>query len=207
MDKKRELFLNQKETLDTFLERGAITQAQYDKSYGDLVKKMGMEEVAGGTVPSPVSPIETADQKNYIKWIRSRVGHEKIILTFAGGCIFNEKGQVLLQRRGDSNKWGFPGGAIELGETPQQAAVREVKEETGLDVEVTRLIGVYSDTDMVYPNGDRAQSIVIAYEFKVVGGELSCDRNETLELKFFSRENRPELFTGSHVELWNDILG
>ena len=45
-DKKRELFLNQKETLDIFLERGAITKAQYDKSYGDLVKKMGMEEVA-----------------------------------------------------------------------------------------------------------------------------------------------------------------
>ena len=45
-DKKRELFLNQKETLDIFLQRGAITKAQYDKSYGDLVKKMGMEEVA-----------------------------------------------------------------------------------------------------------------------------------------------------------------
>ena len=45
-DKKRELFLHQKETLDTFLTTGAITQAQYDKSYGDLVKLMGMEEVA-----------------------------------------------------------------------------------------------------------------------------------------------------------------
>ena len=45
-DKKKELFLNQKDTLDKFLERGAITKAQYDKSYGDLVKKMGMEEVA-----------------------------------------------------------------------------------------------------------------------------------------------------------------
>ena len=45
-EKKRELFLSQKDTLDKFLERGAITKAQYDKSYGDLVKKMGMEEVA-----------------------------------------------------------------------------------------------------------------------------------------------------------------
>ena len=45
-EKKKELFLNQKDTLDKFLERGAITKAQYDKSYGDLVKKMGMEEVA-----------------------------------------------------------------------------------------------------------------------------------------------------------------
>ncbi|MCR5322504.1 MAG: hypothetical protein K6E85_04470 [Lachnospiraceae bacterium] len=45
-EKRKELFLNQKDTLDKFLERGAITKAQYDKSYGDLVKKMGMEEVA-----------------------------------------------------------------------------------------------------------------------------------------------------------------
>ena len=55
------------------------------------------------------------EEKNYVKWIRSKVGHEKIILVFAGGCIFNERGEVLLQRRGDSNKWGFPGGAVELG--------------------------------------------------------------------------------------------
>ena len=65
---------------------------------------------------------------NYIRRIRSKVGHDKIILTFAGGCIFNEKGEVLLQRRGNSNKWGFPGGAIEIGETPQMAAIREAKE-------------------------------------------------------------------------------
>lgn len=54
---------------------------------------------------------------NYIQWIRSKVGHDKIIFIFAGGCIFNEKKEVLLQRRGDSNKWGFPGGAIELNVT------------------------------------------------------------------------------------------
>ncbi|MEG0309211.1 MAG: NUDIX domain-containing protein [Clostridium sp.] len=77
---------------------------------------------------------------NYIQWIRSKVGHEKIIISFAGGCIFNGRGELLLQRRSDSNKWGFPGGAIEIGETPQMAAIREAKEETGLDVEVIKRI-------------------------------------------------------------------
>ena len=139
--------------------------------------------------------------KDYIRWIRSKVGHEKIILAFAGGCVVNDQGKVLLQRRGDSDKWGFPGGAIEPGETPEMAAFREVKEETGLDVSISRLIGVYTDLDMTYPNGDRSQSIVIAYEFQVVGGELVCDQNETLELRYFSDEEKPPLFTGSHEAL------
>ena len=144
--------------------------------------------------------------KDYIRWIRSKIGHEKIILAFAGGCIFNNQGKVLLQRRGDSHKWGFPGGAIELGEAPEMTAVREAKEETGLEVSIGKLIGVYTDPDIIYPNGDQAQSIVIAYELQVIGGKLFCDQDETLELKYFSKEEKPQLFTGSHEELWNEIF-
>ena len=144
--------------------------------------------------------------KDYIRWIRSKVGHEKIILAFAGGCIFNNQGKVLLQRRGDSHKWGFPGGAIELGEAPEMTAVREAKEETGLEVSIGKLIGVYTDPDIIYPNGDQAQSIVIAYELQVIGGKLFCDQDETLELKYFPREEKPQLFTGSHEALWNEIF-
>ena len=145
------------------------------------------------------------EKKNYIKWIRSKVGNEKIILTFAGGCIFNESGEVLLQKRADFNKWGFPGGAIELGETPQMAAIREIKEETGLDVEIIKLIGVYTDFDVQYPNGDEVQSICIAYELKVTGGELLAEDNETLELKYFALDNLPLLFCSQHEELAKDI--
>lgn len=145
------------------------------------------------------------DNRNYIKWIRSKVGHERIILVFAGGCIFNEKGEVLLQKRADSGKWGFPGGAIELGETPQVAAVREVREETGLDVEVGKMLGLYTDMDMEYPNGDKAQSIMIAFELKVIGGELSCDKNETMELQYFPVHDAPALFCKQHEELLHTI--
>ena len=145
------------------------------------------------------------ENKDYIKWIRSKVGHEKIIIVYAGGCIFNKNGEVLLQKRADCNKWGFPGGAIELGETPEMAAKREVKEETGLEIEVQKLIGIYTDSDVVYPNGDKAHSICICYEMSVVGGELSCDENETLELKYFSLDDMPELFCEQHEELLRDV--
>lgn len=149
--------------------------------------------------------VHMVNKQNYIKWIRSKVGHEKIILTFVGGCIFNERGEVLLQRRGDFNKWGFPGGAIELGETPQMATVREVKEETGLDVKVSKLIGIYTDCDIEYPNGDKAQSLLIAFDLEVISGEMFCDKDETLELKFFSLDNMPKLFCKQHEDLLYDI--
>ena len=148
-----------------------------------------------------------AEPKNYIKWIRSKVGHEKIILTCAGGCVFNDAGAVLMQRRGDTNKWGFPGGMMELGETPQMTAVRELKEETGLDVEVGDLIGVFTDIDVRYANGDVAQCIVIGYRLNVVGGTLTCDGDETLELRYFSKDEKPEIGSPAHEEVWNVIFG
>ena len=142
---------------------------------------------------------------DYIKWIRSHVGHEKIMLVHAGGCIFNDRGEVLLQRRGDCDQWGFPGGTVELGETPQMAAVREVKEETGLDVEVGDLIGIYTDFDVVCSNGDQFQSILIAYELTVTGGELFCDQQETKELKYFALADAPALFCKQHNDILKDI--
>ena len=144
--------------------------------------------------------------QNYIQSIRSKVGHEKKSLLLLGDVYLTIRGEVLLQRRGDTNKWGFLGGAIELGETPQMAAIREAKEETGLDVKVGRIIGVYTDLDITYSSGDQAQSIVIAYELIEVGGELFCDQKETTELRYFSKENKPQLFTKSHDDLWDDIF-
>ena len=117
----------------------------------------------------------------------------------------NENGEILLQRRGDCNMWGLPGGTVELGETPQMAAIREVKEETGLDVEIGELIGIYTDFNVVCPNGDQFQSILIAYELSIVGGELFCDKEETLELNWFELKKAPELFCKQHQDILNDM--
>jgi len=103
---------------------------------------------------------------DYISYIRSKVGHDKVILNFAGGILADEEGRVLLQLRGDKKTWAIPGGAMELGETSLQAAVREFYEETGIAVEAKRLLNVYTNFDESYPNGDKVQTVVFLYELQ-----------------------------------------
>jgi len=135
-------------------------------------------------------------KKNYIKWLRSKVGHEEIHLNFSVAIIFNTKGEILLQKRTDKNKWGLPGGVVELGESHEDALIREAFEETGLKVEVQRLLGIYSGPKykISYPNGDRIQSVAVAFYVKVLGGNLKTEADsETLELKYFSKNRLPEI--------------
>ncbi|RDY27273.1 NUDIX domain-containing protein [Romboutsia weinsteinii] len=144
---------------------------------------------------------------DYIKWIRSKVGHEIIILNFAGMCITNENGDILLQKRNRYDEiWGLPGGAIEIGESIEEAAIREVKEETGIDVRVEHLIGVYSKYFAEYENGDKAQTICYLFKGNIVGGDLEVDESETFELKFFAKDNIPKLFVQQHEDMINDFL-
>lgn len=143
--------------------------------------------------------------RDYIKWIRSKVGNELILLNFVAGYISNEEGDILLQKRKDKNIWGLPGGAIELGESLELAVKREVKEETGIDVSVDKLIGVYSNYFDEYPNGDKAQTITTLFQLNIVGGELSCEDEETIELKYFSLDNIPTLVNKQHNDFIKDI--
>jgi mutator protein MutT len=108
--------------------------------------------------------------------------------------IQNATGQILLQRRSDNGLWGLPGGAVEIGESVRDAIVREVREETGLTVEVVRLIGVYSDPNLQivqYPDGNVVHYISTLYACRTLGGSLqTCD--ETLDLNFFDPAHFPD---------------
>ena len=132
---------------------------------------------------------------DYISYIRSKVGHDKVILNFADGILADEDGRVLLQLRGDKKTWAIPGGAMELGETSLQAAVREFYEETGIAVEAKRLLNVYTNFDESYPNGDKVQTVVFLYELQALENvDISNFHNEeTLRLSFFSKEEIAEL--------------
>lgn len=99
--------------------------------------------------------------------------------------ITDEAGKVLLLRRTDSGNWAMPGGALELGESLTQCAVREAREETGLEVEITGLIGTYTDPRHIiaYTDGEVRQQFNICYTARIIGGELSSS-DESTALQF-----------------------
>ena len=143
---------------------------------------------------------------NYVSWIRAKVGHERILLNVAGIVVFDNTGKILLQKRSNAGDvWGFPGGVIELGESAAEAAIREVREETGLDVKIDSLLGVYTKYYDEYLNGDKTQPIAIVFRGSVVGGELIADGEETFELAFFRLDEVPELFNSQHNDILDDI--
>lgn len=130
----------------------------------------------------PISP--------YVARLRACVGNDLLVLTAAGACIRDEQGRILLLRRSDG-MWSVPGGGLDPGERLDQAVVREVREETGLEVEPTALIGVYSDPEYTfsYPNGHQVQPIIAFFECRVVGGALQPDLDEILEARYFGPED------------------
>ena len=113
------------------------------------------------------------------------------------GIIKNEENRVLLCLRNDYNIWNLPGGGLEKGETPWQGIIREVKEETGLNIEVIKLIGVYSK-----PNKDE---IVFSFECNIIDGELILNE-EAKDIKYFSLDKIPENTVVKQVERIKDYF-
>lgn len=135
---------------------------------------------------------------DYIKDLRKKVGHSPLILTFASGLLVNEKNEILLQRRSDFKTWGLPGGALEFGETAEQACVREFLEETRLKVSVKSLLGVSTNQIQHYPNGDVAQAILIEFVVELLEKTTEQLSSETLDLRYFSKEKLPTIFNDQH---------
>lgn len=143
---------------------------------------------------------------DYIQFIRSQVNHQNIFLNFAGAAILDENGNLLLQKRSDRHTWGLLGGCMELGESAEETAIREVKEESGLNVEVERLIGIYTKYEDHYPNGDQAQTVAVLFLCKAIGGELTVDGKESLDLQYFPLHDLPEIVNKQHKDMIDDIV-
>jgi 8-oxo-dGTP pyrophosphatase MutT (NUDIX family) len=114
--------------------------------------------------------------------------------------IFDRRGRLLLQQRSDGGQWGLPGGSVEIGESVHDAVIREVREETGLQVTVLRLVGVYSEPALQvvrYPDGNVWHYVNACFECAVRSGELTtCD--ETLALRYVSPARLPATMLPNH---------
>ncbi len=127
----------------------------------------------------------------------------------ATAVIFNHEGHVLFVKRKDNKRWSLPTGRVEIGESVEQAVVREVREETGLIVEAEKLIGVYSDPEMqtfVYPDGRAIQFITSCFQCSVVGGQVKQETDEVLEVRFFSLDNLPDNMLPMHAARMKEIM-
>ncbi|MCY9545666.1 NUDIX domain-containing protein [Lysinibacillus xylanilyticus] len=132
---------------------------------------------------------------NFYQELRDKVGSELIFMPCVVGIIRNKRGEILLQNKGNGEKWSLPAGAIEIGEAPAQAVVREVLEETGLYVVPKRLTGVFGGQEFryEYPNGHKVEYNVFMFECEIQSGELCPRDNETSDLQYFKPDNMPEL--------------
>ena len=135
----------------------------------------------------PISP--------YLRDLRAVVGPRLLLLPGVSAIVRDAEERVLFMRRADDGRWGLPAGAVDPGETPAEAIVREVREETGLVVRATRVAGVFGGAGYRhrYPNGDEAEWTVAVFDCDPIGGELAPRDGEALELRYFAPEEAPML--------------
>jgi 8-oxo-dGTP pyrophosphatase MutT (NUDIX family) len=130
----------------------------------------------------------------YVEQIRPLIGSRVLILLTTQVVITNRKGHVLLVRRRDDATWALPGGVAEPAESVEEAAMREVTEETGLRLADIRLLGFRSGAECFYryPNGDQVAGAVFAFHSREYAGELLTSSSETTDARFFSADGFPE---------------
>jgi 8-oxo-dGTP pyrophosphatase MutT (NUDIX family) len=141
---------------------------------------------------------------SYILELRKAFGTAPLISVGSTVLLLNGSGQLLLQRRTDNGRWGTVGGSMELAESFEQAAVRELWEETGLiaDPHDLELLGLCSGADSryVYPHGDEIYNAAAIFVCCKFTGTPRPDQLETLEVRFFDLNDLPEL--DGPVERW-----
>ncbi|RBQ16477.1 hypothetical protein DP939_29590 [Spongiactinospora rosea] len=126
----------------------------------------------------------------FLAALRARVGDALIVLPSVTACVFDDAGRLLFACH-DGGVWAPPGGIIEPDEHPREAVVRELREETGLDIEIVDLIDVYGGPLFRnrYPNGDQVSFVITAYGCRVTGGTLTPDLEEITDARFLAESD------------------
>lgn len=143
----------------------------------------------------------------YFKYLRQHVGHQPIILPGSVVIIINNKNEILLQEK-HNGYWGLPGGLMNLGESFEEVAKREVFEESGLIVENLKLLNVYSGSQyyLKVSNGDELYSATAVYYTKDVSGKIKIDYSESKDIKYFKTDHLPNEITDTDKGFIDDYL-
>ncbi len=145
---------------------------------------------------------------DYLKELREKTGHMPLLLAHSVVVLFNEQGQVLLEKRSDDGFYDFPGGGIDLKESAEEAARRELLEETGLIADDLELFKVYSGevTHYVYFNGDEIYGVDLVYLCYKYHGEMKPQKEEVSELVFCDLNNMPDKMSIRNKAIIKDLL-
>lgn len=134
-------------------------------------------------------------KSTYVENLREKIGHDLLLMTGVAAIIRDADGRILLQRT-KAGYWNLPAGAIDPGEKPAQAIVREVFEETGLIAKPVALIGVTGgppEGRTEFENGDVVESTTVVFKCEAVGGELKPQDDETSKLEYFHVDEMPQI--------------
>ncbi len=134
--------------------------------------------------------------------LRGEVGHRPLLQVGASVIVEDKEGRILLQKRGDNHLWAYSGGSVELDERVEDAACRELFEETGLVAGSLELFGVFSGKELhyIYPNGDEVSNVDIVFICRDYSGTLKAQDSEVDELRFFSIDEIPS-------DIWTPVKG
>lgn len=143
------------------------------------------------------------NDNEYMKSLRAVCGQSQMMLLGTSAVIRDNEGRVLVQQRTDNGAWNLPGGIMEIGEVPAATIMREVQEETGLEIQPARLVGVYSGKEyfVTYPNGDEVAYINYVFNCRITGGRLQTSNSESAALRFVAPDNLPQPFDRKHPKL------
>ena len=145
---------------------------------------------------------------DYIEDLRKLTKHHPLLIPHSVVVLFNEKNEVLLEERSDDGYFDFPGGALDLKETIEEAGKRELLEETGIIADELELFKVYSGeiTHYVYFNGDEIYGVDAVFICKKYHGELKAQENEVKNLIFYPLDKMPEKMSKRNKQIVKDLL-
>jgi ADP-ribose pyrophosphatase YjhB (NUDIX family) len=137
----------------------------------------------------------------FIRRLRAHVGTELLLVPTVAVVARDAAGRLLLVRDRDSGLWGFPGGIVEPLELPADAAVRETWEEAGVEVELTRIVGVFGGPacTTTYANGDRLAWVATVFAARVAGGRPRPDTTETSDARLVTDDEFSAMAIRDHA--------